>query len=490
MNDRNPHGWVDASLAEIGMTKTEGINPSTLPNNTFELWSVPSFPTGEPEIVVGASVGSNKQKVNPNDVLLCKINPRINRVWKVEEKNRHEQIASTEWIVFRNSFLDADFLTWRFREKRFREELCADVTGVGGSLTRARPQTVKKIIVSLPPLNEQKRIVMKIEALQERSRNAREALAEVPKLVEQFKQLVLAAAFRGDLTKAWREQNPDIEPAEKLIERIRIERRQKWEADQLAAFKAKGKTPPNNWQSKYKEPSSIATAESPGTPVGWRQLTFGDLFDFKGGSQPPKSTFISEPEEGYIRLLQIRDFKSDKYPAYIKDADKWPKCTEKDIMVGRYGASVGQILSGMSGAYNVALVKLLYPEGNLSRGWVWYLLQSDVFQHPLKLLSRSAQNGFNKNELAIFPITLPPVDEQGQIATRIESLFAYADSIQEQAKASLEELDRLDQSILAKAFRGELVPQGPTDEPASALLERIKAERAAATPVRKKRKRQ
>ncbi len=104
----------------------------------------------------------------------------------------------------------------------------------------------------------------------------------------------------------------------------------------------------------------------------------------------------------------------------------------------------------------------------------------------LRYAAQAERYVFNDPNTAL--IKIHQFAEQQQITQRIESLFSYADSILEQAKASLKELDRLDQSILAKAFRGELVPQDPTDEPASVLLKRIKTERAAATATKRSRK--
>ena len=95
---------------------------------------------------------------------------------------------------------------------------------------------------------------------------------------------------------------------------------------------------------------------------GWKNVNLGQVSDFQGGSQPPKSTFIDEPRDGYIRLLQIRDFKSDHRAVYITVSKKNRTCKSDDIMIGRYGASVGQIHRGKAGVYNVALIKTIPNE--------------------------------------------------------------------------------------------------------------------------------
>jgi type I restriction enzyme S subunit len=138
----------------------------------------------------------------------------------------------------------------------------------GVNLTHARFAGLE---VSLPPLPEQRRIVSKIEELQARSRRAREALDVIPPLLAKFRQSVLAAAFRGDLTVNWRARNPDVEAASVLLERIRTERRRQWEAAELARMRARGKEPRDDrWKQKYEEPAPVDASELPGLPEGWK----------------------------------------------------------------------------------------------------------------------------------------------------------------------------------------------------------------------------
>jgi len=218
-------------------------------------------------------------------------------------------------------------------------------------------------------------------------------------------------------------------------------------------------------------------------PEGWEICTFEDLFDFKGGSQPPKSAFIEEQKPGYIRLLQIRDFESDKLAVYIKDEDRWPKCEEDDILIARYGASLGRILSGKRGAYNVALVKLVFDKFNLDKNWVQLFLKSRWFQEPLFLVSRSAQSGFNKAEVFPRPVPLPPLNEQRRIVEKIEALTARSRKAREALEAIPNLLDQFRQSVLAAAFRGDLTAdwreQNPDVEPAEVLLEKVQKDIAS-----------
>ncbi|MCA9928614.1 MAG: restriction endonuclease subunit S [Anaerolineales bacterium] len=224
-------------------------------------------------------------------------------------------------------------------------------------------------------------------------------------------------------------------------------------------------------------------------PDGWAWTPFGELFEIQGGSQPPKDTFIYEPKEGYIRLLQIRDFGDKPVPTYIPIDQARKTCERYDVLIARYGASLGRILTGMEGAYNVAMAKVIFDHGLINSRYIFYLLQTPIFQTPIHMISRSAQNGFNKGD--VYPIELPvaPLPEQERIVAEIEKQFTRLD----QAVASLQRLQsnlaRYKASVLKAACDGRLVPQDPNDEPAADLLARILSERRtqweAANPKKK-----
>lgn len=214
-------------------------------------------------------------------------------------------------------------------------------------------------------------------------------------------------------------------------------------------------------------------------------MKFGDIFDFQGGSQPPKDTFIYEPQENYIRLLQIRDFGENEVPTYVSKDSVTKFCTKDDVMIARYGASLGRILMGMEGAYNVALVRMIFDKALIYHRYVYYLLQTPLFQTPIHMISRSAQNGFNKSD--VFPIRLPlaPLNEQRRIVDAIETQFTRLDAAVAALKRAQANLKRYRASVLKAACEGRLVPteaelariQGRDYEPAPVLLARILAER-------------
>ena len=137
---------------------SESISPMKSPDTVFEMYSVPIFDTGHPEYLRGNEIASNKVVVKKNDVLLCKINPRINRVWVVADESEHINIASSEWIVVRNKSYNPHFLAWYFRSPRFKQLMVSEVTGIGGSLTRAQPKAVAEYPVPVLCRAEQDKI--------------------------------------------------------------------------------------------------------------------------------------------------------------------------------------------------------------------------------------------------------------------------------------------------------------------------------------------
>ena len=253
-------------------------------------------------------------------------------------------------------------------------------------------------------------------------------------------------------------------------------------------------------------------------PASWRVLNFGKFCDIEGGNQPPKSQFIDEPREGYVRLLQIRDLGERPVPVYIPIASARSICKEGEILIGRYGASVGKVFWAQDGAYNVAMAKFIWPDDALMPAFAYLLLKSEYLQGPLAKATRSAQAGFNKGDLSPIDFPLPPLAEQHRIVAKLDELMALCDQLeaarQERearrdrlAAASLAHLNapdpetfqsdarftlnalpalttrpnqikQLRQTILNLAVRGKLVPQDPNEEPASELLKRIAKEKA------------
>ena len=202
-----PENWFWTDIDSINQYSGSSIDPVKQPDMIFELYSVPSSADNYPEIMRGSEIGSTKQSVIKNDVLLCKINPRINRVWKVYQHTDHELLASSEWIIIRNAVISSDYLMFCFRTPYFREFMLSNVSGVGGSLMRAQPKFVKNYPIPIAPIAEQQRIVTRIESLFAKLDEAKEKAQAVVDGFELRKSAILHKAFTGELTEKWRKEN-------------------------------------------------------------------------------------------------------------------------------------------------------------------------------------------------------------------------------------------------------------------------------------------
>jgi len=181
-----------------------------------------------------------------------------------------------------------------------------------------------------------------------------------------------------------------------------------------------------------------------------------EVCDFEGGSQPPKNMFRFEPTPGYVRFLQIRDFSSDDYLTFIPDLKRNSMVEPHEVLVGRYGASLGKILRRKQGAYNVAMCKAVPKKHDLDFDFLALSLEHGAFQERLSEISRSAQAGFNKSDLRDIKFTLPPVFDQRRIVAEFDALQAEVDKLKRLQAETAAELDALLPSILDKAFKGEL----------------------------------
>ncbi|MFH1201227.1 MAG: restriction endonuclease subunit S [bacterium] len=185
----------------------------------------------------------------------------------------------------------------------------------------------------------------------------------------------------------------------------------------------------------------------------WQIKKLGEVCDFEGGSQPPKSNFIHEPRKGYVRFLQIRDFASNKYITYIPDSKKNRHCDVEDILLGRYGASVGKILVNKKGAYNVAVMKTMPNPEMVDKSYFYYYLISDEFQKPLsKVAARSAQAGFSKDDIYDFPVLTPPIPRQKRIVKILDEVFENVEKAKENAEKNLKNSKELFESYLQSVF--------------------------------------
>lgn len=432
---RLPSNWCEVTFGELNSFSSHILDPANSPDEFFELYSVPAFVSKEPELQLGEAIGSTKQLVSSTDVLICKINPRINRVWQVKQKAKIKQIASSEWIVMRAPEVDSRFLRYFFRAPEFRDFICQDVTGVGGSLTRAQPVRVASFNIPMAPLPEQKRIADKLDALLARVDACRERLDLVPTILKRFRQAVLAAATSGELTEDWHNSQTNVES---------------WRSTKLE-FLLDGK-PRNGYSPR---------------PVDYQTAV--------------KTLTLSATTSGRF-LPQYFKYIGEEIP---RSSHLWLQ--PNDILIQR--ANTIEYV-GVSAVYDGEPNTFIYPDLMMKARtnkyalphFLHYLLTTErVRRHFRENATGTAGNmpKINQQTVLSAPVSWPSIKEQSEIVRRVEILFAYADRLEARYTAARAQLDRLTPALLAKAFRGELVPQDPDDEPAAVLLERIRAARVA-----------
>lgn len=188
-------------------------------------------------------------------------------------------------------------------------------------------------------------------------------------------------------------------------------------------------------------------------PHGWPVERLGDVISFVGGSQPPKETFISEPSDGYVRLVQIRDFKSDRYPTYIPKELAKRHFAKDDVMIARYGPPVFQILRGLEGSYNVALMKA-ENTSRTTKEFIFHLLQiPEIHDFVVAHSDRTAgQSGVNLTLLSNLEIPIPPIKVQRTIGQTLAQIECVSIRVQRH----LGESSDLFNSLVQRAFQGDL----------------------------------
>ena len=199
---------------------------------------------------------------------------------------------------------------------------------------------------------------------------------------------------------------------------------------------------------------SVFTQRGP----GWVETTLGEVIEIVGGSLPPKSVFSKTKKADNIRLIQIRDYKSDRHVVFIPRAQARRFCNADDVMIGRYGPPLFQILRGIEGAYNVALMKAVPDEAKLSRDFLFYFLKhSAILQYVIYHSSRAAgQIGVTKETLEPYPIALPSLAVQKTVVENIQELDTETQRLARLYERKLAALEALKKSLLHQAFTGEL----------------------------------
>ncbi len=342
------------------------------------------------------------------------------------------------------------------------------MTGSAGQL-RVPTQWLADLQIPLPSLDVQRCIVAKIEELFSDLDAGVAALERAKTKLKRYRAAVLKAAVEGRLTEAWRREHPDTEPAERLLERILIERRQRWEAEQRRKYTATGKTPPKDWQNKYQEPQPPDTTSLPELPKGWCWTTLDQLAEYirNGWSKKPNKT---PPGFGILRISAVRPMRVDlglvRYVESSMDEVAAYLIEEGDLLFTRYNGSLD--LLGVCGRVPAVPEPTMHPDKLIRvRTVLPYPMNAFVEIASNTGLSRvhlarrarttAGQTGISGQDVRETPIPLAPVKEQAVIVEAVDYQLSVIDAMDMEIYKGLQRAARLRQSILKHAFEGRLV---------------------------------
>lgn len=373
--------------------------------------------------------------------------------------NNHAHVLRAITEITRNSFI-CNYLNF-FNYNGY-------VTGTTRPKLNQAP--MRRIPIPLPPLPEQHRIVAKIEELFTRLDAGVEALKKIKAQLKRYRQAVLKYAFEGKLTQEWREAHKEVlESASVLLEKIKEQRKK--EA-----------------KEKLKELPPIDTSELPELPEGWMWTRLGLCSDLITKGESPNWQGFKYVDDGipFIRSENVLWGSVDltdvaKIQEEFHKKLKRSQLKDNDVLVNLVGASIGRcgiFLSDKEANINQA-VALIRLNQALKSSYLVNLLLSPKMQrdiHGSKV--ETARPNISLGDLRYLVIALPSLSEQQKIVEEIERRLSIADNMEKVVDQNLKQSERLRQSILKRAFEGQLVPQDPTDEPAEKLLERIKTEKA------------
>jgi len=340
-----------------------------------------------------------------------------------------------------------------------------------------RKSDVERLQITLPPIGEQFRIVAKLEKLLEKVDKCKERLEKIPAILKRFRQSVLAAVYSGELTENWRQENPNVEDAFEIL---------RW----LESNRPKKQALPIPIQE------NIQPAEE--LPIKWSTVKLKNIIsDIRYGTA--KKCNYEETNVPVLRIPNvvrgIIDHRDMKYAPLSSQEYKKLRLKKGDILFVRSNGSVS--LVGKSAvvsekeegfAYAGYLIRIRFNHQKIDPNFINLALSTHDVRIQIEVPARSTSgvNNINSEEVKNLTIPLPPFLEQKEIVNRVDGLFQITDQIEKRYIKAKNYVEQITQSILAKAFRGELVPQDPNDEPASELLKRIQTEKEQAQPQKSK----
>jgi type I restriction enzyme S subunit len=500
MSDTNglPKGWCWANLAQLGEfingdrgknypsaggfvpTGIPFINAGHLRNGAIDFSNM-NFITEDRFNILGSG------KVKPDDILYC-LRGSLGKTAIVT--NVAQGAIASSLVIIRPFAQNSTKYIYYFLVSHLGKGEIA-LYDNGSAQPNLSAKNVKSFRLPLAPMNEQLRLIAKIEELFSDLDAGVAALKRIRANLKRYRAAVLKAAVEGRLTEQWRAKHPNTESATKLLERILAERRKKWEKDQLAKFTAADKMAPKGWREKYVEPTGPDTSNLPELPKGWCWASFETLMSesLRNGHSAKASGDGTGIRTLTLTAVTLGDFseKNTKLTIAKPEAieDLWLE--PGDFLIERSNTpelvGTARLYRGPAGfaIFPDLLIRVrVFP--SVVKGFVDAVLQSSFtrryFQWRAKGLAGSMPK-IDQGTILGLPVPVAPFAEQGVIGQEVERLLSIIEEAESQVQANLKRSARLRQSILKRAFEGRLVPQDPTDEPADKLLERIRQERTA-----------
>ena len=398
-----PSGWVWTIVGEVG----EVITGSTPSKDIAEYYGgdIPFYKPTDLDLGINTNSASDtltiegynlSRKLPVGSILVTCIGATIGKTGLISTEGACNQQINA---IIPSSLITSTFLYYSCISEYFQKEIRNHASAT--TLPILNKNNFTKLLIPLPPLSEQQRIVKEIERWFALIEQIEQSKADLQTTIKQAKSKILDLAIHGKLVP----QDLNDESAIELLKRINPD------------F-----TPCDNGHSE-KFPYDI--------PATWVWCGYNSILDISGGAQPSKSYFETTPRPNYVRLYQIRDYGESPVPIYIP-INFASKQTEKgDILLARYGGSLGKVFHAEQGAYNVAMAKVIFKFDNLIyKEFAFYYYLSDLYQGKLKEISRTAQAGFNSTDFNDMYFPLPPLAEQQRIVSKIEELYSILDNIQ------------------------------------------------------------